>query len=75
MYLELIPQSGSFYKVNFHCHTDASDGKQTAEEVKESYKALGYSAVCFTDHEILVPHDELTDESFVALHGYEVCIK
>ena len=74
-YVELIPKDGNFYKVNFHCHTDISDGKQTAEEIKERYKALGYSAVCFTDHELLVPHNELTDEGFVAIHGYEVCIK
>ena len=75
MYLELIPESGNFYKVNLHCHTDISDGKLTCEEIKEHYKALGYSAVCFTDHELLVPHNELSDDSFIALHGYEVCIK
>lgn len=75
MYLELIPSSGIFYKVNLHCHTTLSDGKMTPEEIKERYRALGYSAVCFTDHEILFPHNELTDDTFVALHGYEVCIK
>ena len=74
MYFELIPESGNFYKVNFHCHTVASDGKMTDREIKEHYKALGYSAVCFTDHELLVPHDDLNDEAFIALHGYEVCI-
>ena len=74
-YIELIPEDGKFYKVNFHCHTDVSDGKQTASEVKEQYKALGYSAVCFTDHEILVSHKELSDDSFIAIDGYEVCIK
>ena len=74
-YFELIPETGKFYKVNFHCHTDISDGKQTAEEVKQSYKALGYSAVCFTDHEILVSHKDLCDDEFVAIDGYEVCIK
>lgn len=75
MYLELIPETGKFYKVNFHCHTDISDGKQTSEEIKEKYKALGYSAVCFTDHELLVSHKELCDDSFIAIDGYEVCIK
>lgn len=75
MHLEFIPSSGNFYKVNLHCHTDISDGEMTAEEIKERYKAMGYSAVCFTDHEVLVPHNELNDESFIALHGYEVSIK
>lgn len=74
-YIELIPEEGSFYKVNFHSHTNISDGKQTSEEVKEYYKALGYSAVCYTDHEILVSHKELCDDSFIAIDGYEVCIK
>ena len=75
MYLELISEAGNFYKVNFHCHTDLSDGKMTPSEIKEHYKSLGYSAVCFTDHELLVPHNDLSDDSFIALHGYEVCIK
>ena len=75
MDLELIPEGGKFYKTNFHCHTDLSDGEMTAEEIKNRYLSLGYSAVCFTDHEILVPHSELSDERFIALNGYEVCIK
>ena len=58
-YIELIPEEGSFYKVNFHSHTNISDGKQTSDEVKEYYKALGYSAVCYTDHEILVSQRNL----------------
>lgn len=72
---ELIPETGKFYKANLHCHTDASDGRLSAEEIKKRYRALGYSAVCYTDHEILVPHPELCDENFVALHGYEISIK
>lgn len=75
MTIELIPESGNFYKVNMHCHTNISDGKQTPEEVKEVYKNAGYSAVCYTDHEVLVGHTELCDEDFIALHGYEVAIK
>lgn len=75
MKYELIPQRGKFYKVNMHCHTTISDGQMTPEEVKEWYKSHGYSAVCYTDHEVLIGHEELCDESFVALHGYEVSIK
>ena len=72
---ELIPEAGTFYKTNMHCHTNLSDGEMTAEEIKERYLYLGYSAVCFTDHEILVPHSDLCDENFIALHGYEVSFK
>lgn len=71
----LLPESGQLYKVNLHCHTLISDGKMTPEEVKEWYKAHGYHAVCYTDHEVLIDHKDLCDESFVALHGYEVSIK
>ncbi len=75
MKIELIPESGRFYKVNMHCHTDVSDGKRTPEQVKEDYKRAGYSAVCFTDHEVLISHEDLCDNDFIALHGYEVAIK
>ena len=75
MYLELIPEAGQFYKANLHAHTNISDGKRSPEEVKEFYKSQGYSAVCFTDHEVLIPHKDLCDEDFIALHGYEIAIK
>lgn len=71
----LLPNSGHFFKANLHCHTTISDGLQTPEEVKALYQSLGYDAVCFTDHEVLVGHEDLCDERFVALHGYEVAIK
>jgi len=73
--VELIPESGKFYKVNMHNHTTISDGRQSPEEVKEVYKSLGYSAVCYTDHEVLIGHKDLCDDEFIALHGYEVAIK
>ena len=75
MKIYLIPKDGSFYKANLHCHTNISDGTLSPEEVKDRYKALGYSAVCYTDHEVLVDHKDLCDEDFIALHGYEVAIK
>ena len=68
----LLPKSGNFYKANLHCHTTCSDGKKTPEQVKELYKKLGYSIVAFTDHDILIPHDDLTDDTFLALHGFEM---
>ena len=42
----LIPETGSFYKANLHCHTTISDGSMTPEEVKEHYKAAGYTENC-----------------------------
>ena len=46
--------SGKSYKANLHCHTTVSDGHYSPEEVKEYYKAHGYSVIAFTDHEILL---------------------
>lgn len=68
----LLPQEGSFYKANLHCHTTLSDGALSPEEVKELYKSLGYSIVAFTDHDIFIPHPELCDDNFLALNGFEI---
>ena len=68
----LLPQNGNFYKSNLHCHTTCSDGKLSPEEVKDLYKANGYSIVAYTDHDILLSHSYLDDENFLALHGYEM---
>lgn len=59
------------YKANLHCHTCISDGKLTPEEVKEAYTAKGYSVVAFTDHERICSHQDLNDENFIAVTGYE----
>lgn len=37
-----------------HCHTTKSDGKQTPEEVLETYHSLGYDFVALTDHDFLM---------------------
>lgn len=68
----LLPQEGHFYKANLHCHSRLSDGCLTPQEIKDRYQAKGYSIVAFTDHDIFLPHPELTDASFLALHGYEM---
>lgn len=68
----LLPKDGNFYKANLHCHTTCSDGKLTPEQVKKEYMDRGYSVVAYTDHYLILPHTELCDENFVALHGYEL---
>lgn len=70
--IELLPKDRSFYKANLHCHSTVSDGAFTPEELKSMYMAKGYSVIAFTDHEICVPHTELTDDNFVALTGVEI---
>lgn len=68
----LLPEGKGRFKANLHCHTTISDGRMTPEQVKEYYKERGYSIVAYTDHEILVGHNELTDGEFLALNGFEL---
>ena len=68
----LLPENGNFYKANLHCHSVFSDGKLTPQEIKKIYMEHGYSIVAYTDHELFVRHNDLTDENFLALNGYEV---
>lgn len=54
-----------------HCHSTFSDGMWTPAEIKEHYMEKGFSIVAFTDHDVFIPHQELTDEKFLALNGIE----
>ena len=67
----LLPENVNGYKANLHCHSTLSDGTKTPEEIKELYKSLGYSIVAYTDHDIFLGHNDLTDDSFIALNGFE----
>ncbi len=68
----LLPQNGNFYKANMHMHSTVSDGHLSPEEIKRVYMENGYSIVAYTDHEILMPHTELTDENFLAITATEL---
>lgn len=69
----LLPENGTFYKANLHCHTNISDGKLSPTEIKQLYMEHGYSIVAYTDHEILIPqHENLSDEHFLALNAHEL---
>lgn len=70
--VKLFPGEGKFYKTNLHCHSTFSDGRFTVEQLKEGYKAKGYSAVAFSDHNTLTPHNELTDDEFIAINATEI---
>lgn len=68
----LLPENGTFYKANLHTHSTFSDGAHTPEEIKEYYIEHGYSIISYTDHDVFIPHNELTDENFLVLNGYEL---
>lgn len=67
----LLPENGKFYKANLHSHSTVSDGAFTPEQLKEHYKAHGYSILAYTDHELLVDHSELDDDEFLTLTSFE----
>ncbi len=68
----LLPQNVNSYKANLHTHSTFSDGRLTPEELKTTYMAKGYSVLAYTDHDVFICHDELCDEHFLALNGYEL---
>ena len=70
--VDLFPGEGSFYKANLHCHSTYSDGKLTVEQLKDAYKARGYSVLAYSDHNTLTPHNELSDDGFIALNAIEI---
>lgn len=70
----LLSKNRNYYKVNLHCHSTLSDGAKTPEELKKMYMEQGYSAIAYTDHSRFFEHNELTDENFIALNGFEMDI-
>ncbi len=68
----LLPKNGKFYKANLHHHTVLSDGEMGVEETKKAYMEKGYSIVAFTDHEVIIPHNDLSDENFLAITSFEI---
>ncbi len=71
----LISPNKKQYKANLHCHSTISDGKLTPEALKEAYKSRGYSVLAITDHEVPCAHNELTEDDFLMLTGYEAYIR
>ena len=70
----LLPQNGTGFKANLHCHSTVSDGHWSPERIKEEYKKQGYSIVAYTDHNVMIDHSDLNDEHFLALRGFELDI-
>ena len=67
----LLADNVKYYKANLHSHSTFSDGEMTPAEMKEMYKNQGYSILAFTDHGKFVTHNELTNEDFLIINGYE----
>ena len=71
-YKALLPETGNFYKANMHNHSHVSDSLITAAEHKELYMQNGYSIIAYSDHDVIIPHTDLSDDSFLALTAAEL---
>ncbi len=69
---DLLNSKYKQYKANMHTHSTVSDGLKTPEELRDMYMEKGYSIIAYTDHEKFVRHNELSNESFLALNGFEM---
>lgn len=72
MKLVLLDEKQNKYKANLHCHSTISDGCLSPEKLKEIYMEKGYSIIAYTDHDVFICHNDLTDNNFLALNGYEM---
>ena len=68
----LLPPVKKYFKACLHTHSTVSDGKLTPEEVRDAYRAEGYSVVALTDHSVTVSHQELNLPDFLMLTGVEI---
>lgn len=68
----LLPQVDRYFKANLHTHSIISDGQLSPQELKQTYKSLGYQILAITDHNIIADHSALTEPDFLMLTGIEV---
>ncbi len=69
--IDLLKKSGPFYKANLHSHTIISDGHMTPEQMRDWYKANGYSILAITDHSKYFAYPELQQKDFLMIAGFE----
>lgn len=65
-----FPEGGIWLKGNIHSHSTVSDGMFTPEELARSYASAGYDFLSMTDHNVFVPHSDLSKD-ILLLTGLE----
>jgi hypothetical protein len=69
---------GRFFRGNFHCHSNRSDGLRSPEEVVGAYRDAGYDFLCLSDHFEaeygwrITDTRHLHDENFTTILGAEL---
>ena len=74
--MENLPfdKPGRFWKGNLHCHSTASDGFISPEEVCQRYAENGYDFISLTDHFLEVFGFKLTDTRAFRRDGFTTLI-
>ena len=75
MRTDLLPRDGQFYKANLHSHSTLSDGRLCPEELKVTYKMMGYSVFAYTEHTRYHDLRRLDDAEFITLPSYEADLR
>ena len=73
--IELITRAMPQYKANLHAHSTISDGALSPESMKSLYRSHGYSILAITDHNAPMPHNDMTEQDFLMLTGYEADVR
>lgn len=68
----LLPQVPKYFKASLHTHSTVSDGKLTPEQVRDLYRALGFSILALTDHSVIVEHQDLNTDDLIMITGVEI---
>ncbi len=66
-----FPADGVWLKGNLHSHTTVSDGAFAPETLAGLYASAGYSFLSMTDHNLMVPHENLQEKGLLLLAGVE----
>jgi len=69
-----LPSSGRWIKAAFHTHAGTGPGtcgKTPIADVVAAYRALGYGALCISNHDLFTDTSALTDEKLLMVPGVE----
>ncbi|MBR4577052.1 MAG: CehA/McbA family metallohydrolase [Clostridia bacterium] len=66
---KLFSDTTPFYKANFHCHTNRSDGEVSVKECLKFYASAGYDILAITDHRKVT---EAKSDKLLLIPGIEI---
>lgn len=68
---EAFTRPGAWYRGNLHCHSTASDGARSPDEVAAYYRAQGYHFVALSDHRKVTDISAHAAEDFLPVKALE----